>query len=125
MTDDRTPQIAKITDSFIGFEDHGLLTVSLTFDYGGSMQGIGHRAFGSSSEDDSSKWRLPHEMGMDFIRRLLLACGVSEWSAITGRTVFVTSDWTKVYRVEPLPTENGAAFDIDEWAESFNARPVE
>lgn len=119
---DTKQKIGKIIGSFIGFEDHGLLSVSLTFDYGGSVQGIGHRGFGSASEEtgkDPDAWRLPHEMGMDFIRRLLLACGVSEWERIVGRMVFVTADWTSIKRIDPLPTEKGRAFDIEDWVESY------
>lgn len=119
---DREQRIAKIDSSFIGFEDHGLLTVTLGFDYGSSHQGIGGRAFGSMTEDEPEKWQLGHEMGMDFIRRLLLACGVDQWERIKGRTVFVTCDWSNVYRIDPLPTEKGEAFDIEAWAESFTAR---
>lgn len=114
-------KIAKVTSSFIGFEDHGLLSVSLTFDYGGSSQGIGHRAFGSSSEetDEADKWRLAHEMGMDFVRRLMLACGVETWESIKGRTVLVTCSWTEITRIAPLPTERGVPFDISDWVESY------
>jgi hypothetical protein len=113
-------RIAKIERSYIGFEDHGLLSVSLTFNYGGSQQGIGHRAFGSSSEGEPENWRLAHEMGMDFIRRLLLACGVNQWERIVGRTVLVTCDFTSIGRIDPLPTEKGTSFDIEAWADSFS-----
>jgi hypothetical protein len=113
-------QIGKITSTFIGFEDHGILSVSLHFDYGSAAQGIGHRCFGSHDESrDPEGWRRGHEMGMDFIRRLLLACGVNQWEKLKGRTVFVTRDWTEIQKIEPLPTERGQPFDIVEWADSF------
>lgn len=115
-------KIAKIESTFIGFEDHGLLSVSLGFDYGGSGQGIGHRVFGSSDESrDPEGWRRGHEMGMDFIRRLLLACGVNQWERLKGRTVLVTGDWTSITGIAPLPTERGEMFDIAAWAEEWKA----
>lgn len=114
-------RIAKIESSFIGFEDHGLLTASLTFNYGGSGQSIAHRIFGAADETHEPEgWHRGHEMGMDFIRRLLLACGVNSWERIVGRTVLVTGDWSNVFVVEPLPTERGKAFDIAAWADEWN-----
>ena len=31
-----------------------------------------------------------------------------------GRTIYVYSDWGKVYALEPLPTERGERFALDE-----------
>ena len=110
-------RIAKVVDSFIGFEDHGWLSVSLTFDYGSARQGLAHRIFGSASEDPSkSKWDAAHAGGMDYLRRLLLALGVDRWEQVKGRTVLVTCDHTSIDRIDPLPTEHGKAFDIAAWA---------
>lgn len=119
-----TPEqkIAKVRSSFIGFEDHGILSVSLDFDYGGAGQGIAHRCFGSSDESrDPDGWKVGHEMGMDFIRRLLLAFGVDRWDKIVGRTVLVTASWSEIHRIDPLPTEKGEPLDIDAWAADFKA----
>ena len=114
-------KIAKVRRAYIGFEDHGFLTVTLDFDYGGAGQGLGSRAFGLDSEKpaDRDKWRDGHAMGMDCIRRLLLACGVESWDRIVGRTVLVTANWTEITRIDPLPTETGTPFDIREWVDSY------
>lgn len=113
-------QIAKITDTFLGFEDHGLLTASVTLTYGGASQSIGHRCFGSVDESRSD-WSRSHERGMDFVRRLLLACGVNRWEQLKGRTVLVTATHCEVQRVDPLPTEHGESFDIVAWAKEAKA----
>jgi hypothetical protein len=115
---DTEQKIAKARSTFIGFEDHGFLTATVDFDYGGAGQGLGGRAFGSMNEEDG-RWANGHAMGMDYIRRLLLAFGVDSWEQIRGRTVLVTCTWTEIQRIDPLPTEKGEPFDIVEWAESW------
>lgn len=116
-------KIAKITDTFLGFEDHGILTAFVTFDYGSSGQSLGPRSFGSQDESrDPDGWEEAHASGMDYVRRLLLACGVDRWEQLKGRTVLVTASHTDIARVEPLPTERGKTFDIGEWAAQTHER---
>lgn len=113
-------QIAKAKSTFIGFEDHGLLSVSIEFDYGGGGQSIALRPFGCRDESkDPDAWRRSHEMGMDLIRRLLLVFGVERWEQIPGKTVFVTATWSEIQKIEPLPTEMGLALDLIDWAKSY------
>lgn len=111
-------RIAKIESTFLGFEDHGILTAFVRFDYGGAGQALGPRCFGSTNEgDEPEKWWDGHAAGMDFIRRVLLACGVDQWEHLKGRTVLVTATYTEIQRIDPLPTERGEPFDITAWAE--------
>jgi hypothetical protein len=119
-------RIAKVRSMVLGFEDHGILTATVDFDYGGAGQGIGARCFGSHDESrDPEGWRRGHEMGMDFVRRLLLACGVSEWDRLKGRTVMVTCTYSEILRIDPLPTEGGEPFDIEAWADSWKRDAVD
>ena len=114
-------KIAKIEYADILYEDHGFLTVLIQFNFGGSVQSIPPRIFGLQDEkaEKFDQHRLGHEMGMDFIRRILNVCGVDKWSQVVGRTLLVTSSWTDISKLAPLPTERGEAFDMKEWAESY------
>ena len=96
-------QIAKITETFIGYEDHGHLTIILRLNYGGTSQGAGNydlgtRAFDSKGELD--RW----------IKGCLRACGVDEWNKIRGRTIMALSEEGLVRAIKPLPTESGSVF---------------
>lgn len=106
-------EIAKIKSTFLGVEDHGMFSVNVgfTYDNGGSYQGTGHYAL--DRYDETLDRRVGSAEGMEFIIRLLNACGVSEWARLPGRTVFVLKDpgFNGLIRgIEPLPTEPGAPF---------------
>lgn len=96
-------EIAKITDSFLGWEDHGIFTATLFVDYGGTSQGIGNYCLVTKAGGEAN--------GMKFIMSLMSACGVSSWEKILGKTIFVLSDNNgRVIGVENLPTERGNLF---------------
>lgn len=94
-------RVAKITKTFLGYEDHGIFTFALTLDYGGSGQGAGHIVLGDEHTDR-------------FIKGVLSACGVDSWEQIPGRTLYAYADHGKVYALEPLPTEPGERFALDD-----------
>jgi len=92
-----TKEIAKITSTHLGFEDHGIFTAMLHVTYGGAGQGVGGYAIAG--------------MAGEFITSLLRACGVDRWEKLVGRTVYVLSDGRRrVVGVENLPTEPGGRF---------------
>lgn len=96
-------EIAKITDSFLGWEDHGIFTATLFVDYGGTSQGIGNYCLVTKAGGEAN--------GMKFIMGLMSACGVVSWEKIVGKTIFVISDDNgRVIGVENLPTERGNEF---------------
>lgn len=124
-TDDRfDTEIAKAESTMLGVEDHGILSATVMFNYGGSGQGIPgymmdtsvkHTSF-KGKYNDGSKYdgRVGTAYGMEFVRRLLLAFGVDQWENIVGRTVFVLKDkgdhWGTIKGLRPLPTEEGREF---------------
>ncbi len=46
---------AKIEKTTLGFEDHGIMTLFIYLDYGGSGQGFGGYGFGSKSKSLSCR----------------------------------------------------------------------
>ena len=64
---------ARITSTFLGREDHGIPTCSVTLDYGGVAQSFGGYDL--------------RYYGIEFITKLLDTLEVGEWSALVGQVV--------------------------------------
>jgi hypothetical protein len=104
------PQIAKIADTFLGREDHGILTAYLTVDYGGAQQSVGGYFF---DEPDPANKRRRRGLAQcaDFIAAALACCDVDSWEKLKGRTVYVRfDDNRRPVGMAPLPTEHGRPF---------------
>lgn len=114
--------IAKITSTMLGVEDHGILTVWMTVSYGGSSgQGIGGYCLDEPTHDVDGKFtgRVGTTYGMEFVARIMRACGVDKWEDLKGRTIYVlqnipegrsTLGTSAVVGIENLPTERGERF---------------
>ena len=114
-------KIARIDKAMLGYEDHGILTAMLTVDYGGSGQGVGGYVLDRFDRDTAR--RRGAEFGMEWIVRCMRACGVTEWSQIVGRTIFVlreSEDYNaRVVGIRPLPFEDGEEFIFADLAREF------
>lgn len=97
--------IARVESTWLGYEDHGIFSLNVSFTYGGSAQGTGHYCVCSADSDRPSD-----VVGIRLVRAIVDACGVSRWEDLKGRTVFVIKDegWSGLVRgIAPLPTEKG------------------
>jgi hypothetical protein len=96
-------EIAKVRHTTLGYEDHGIFTAWIHFDMKGGGQGFGGHV-------------LRGEWGMQYLQRILSACGVDSWEKLPGRTVFVLRKTTlgPIIGIEPLPTEPGETFLVDD-----------
>lgn len=97
--------IAKIESTHLGYEDHGIFSLNVSFDFGHSAQGTGHYSVCSSESDQPDD-----AVGIRLVRAIVDACGVSQWEQLKGRTVYVLKEegWSGMVRgIEPLPTEKG------------------
>lgn len=118
MSDDLHAEIAKIESTFLGYEDHGILTAYIQFTMGSSGQSAGGMMF---------SWRPPGEKeqfadaGMAFVSGVLRSCGVIQWEKLVGRTVFVLREkpYDKIIGLRPLPTEKGKEFLFSEMDELY------
>lgn len=117
-------EIAKVKTAHLGWEDHGIFTCWLDMDFGGAGQGIGLHSLDVPKDDGSGrKRRVGTAYGMEYICRLMRACGVDEWSKLPGRHIYVLRDgegWnSKVVGIEPLPMESGEPFLFEELRAEF------
>ena len=105
-------KIAKVESTFLGVEDHGILTAYVHVSYGGSGQGLG--GYGFDQYDPLTKERRGSAYGTEWIRRFLVAAGVDSWEKLVGRTFYVLTEgggWNdQVLGIRPLPTERGKEF---------------
>ena len=85
-----TGYIASITDTFLGVEDHGVLTGTLTIKRGGTLQTIGGYYFDQYNPETEEREVLT--FGMDFIRTTLSTVGVNGWEALKGQTILLLGD---------------------------------
>ena len=88
---------AKITKTFLGFEDHGLFTFFLHLDYGSSGQGAGGYVLGRSVE---------------IIKKILEVVGVNEWEELPGKFIRVKAEHGKVHSIRNIIKGEWLNFDI-------------
>ena len=109
-------RLGKIESVMLGIEDHGILTCSLTFNFGGSVQSFG--GYSLHSFDEEEKERVEHAAGTDFILCILKACGVNNWEDIKGKVMYALYDserYGQIMGIRALPFEEGGTFLISEW----------
>lgn len=76
---------AKITDTMLGYEDHGILTCFLQLEQKASSQGFGGWRL------DAPKYALSY-LGTFWIKRILEVVGVNEWEKLKGKYVRVDGE---------------------------------
>lgn len=110
-------KIGKVKETYLGIEDHGLMTAVIDLDYGGSIQGAGMYRLDCWHEETQRSWGTA--FGMEFIMRLLKAFGVRRWEELKGRTVYALVEDSLVVGIKPLPTEPGEIFMFKELRDDF------
>lgn len=88
---------AIIASATLGIEDHGILTVSLCFEYECGCQCFG--GYAMDSYDKTKKRRIGTAYGMEFVIRVMNTVGVTEWSQLKGKHVRVEAERCKVHAI--------------------------
>lgn len=92
---------AKITSTMLGIEDHGVLTVYLTLDYGGAGQGFGGHVL-DGPYDEATKRRADSAAFALYVRRVMEVVGVNSWEALKGQFCRVRQSHSKVHAIGNL-----------------------
>lgn len=79
---------ARIQSTFLGYEDHGIMTAMLHLDYGGSSQGFG----GYALDVYNGKKRVASRACGVFVAGVLLVTESSSWEKLAGKIVRVVRD---------------------------------
>ena len=106
-------EIGKIEKTTLGYEDHGILTAYISFNFGSSGQSAGGMMFSWRPHGEKEQFA---DAGMAFVSGVLRACGVDCWEKLVGRTVYVlrAENYGKIIGLRPLPTEPGKEFLFSE-----------
>ena len=92
-------KVGKLTHAFLGFEDHGIFSFNLAFDFGGTGQGTGH-------------YNINGPVGGPLIKAILETLGAHEWKDLDGTIVYVLyaeDDWNaSIVGVQALPFSPGS-----------------
>jgi hypothetical protein len=80
-------QVARITSTYLGTEDHGILTAYLHVE--GDGWGIGVGGYGLDAYDEAEKRRIPTAYGLDHIVQLARTVGAPSWEKLPGLEVLV------------------------------------
>lgn len=74
---------ARILDTFLGREDHGIFTFYITLDVGGGVCRIGGYALDAPSDIKGKRKYLPE--ALESINAILDVVGVGSWEDLVGR----------------------------------------
>jgi len=83
-------QIGTIKSTRLGFEDHGILSVSLDVGWHGGGVGAGGYCLDEPKDRDGRDWtRTGTAYGLDHIIRIIETVGVNKWEDLKGHQVIV------------------------------------
>ena len=80
-------------------DDHGLLSAWLDLDYGGSGQGFGGYCLYLPKSFTHHTGSTQANYAGHFIWRVMEVAGVTEWDQLSGRTIRVICEHTKVHSI--------------------------
>lgn len=103
-------KVARISDTYLGIEDHGILSLNLTFEMGSGVQGTG-------------LYNLQGPSGGPLLKRILETLGVEQWKQVGGQSVYVLyerEDYTApVVGFETFPFDGGRRLIFKEFLEDY------
>jgi len=109
---------AKIKDTMLGIEDHGIMTFMLHLDYEGSGQGAGGYGLDAPIKQNGEFWkRVGIASGMNLIMEILKVVGVSKWEDLKGKHIRVRAEHNHVHAIGHLIKDEW--LDFGEYFEEF------
>jgi hypothetical protein len=87
---------AKLVDTMLGYEDHGILTFYITVDFGGSGQAFGGYALDAPPRDRTGTLRVATKGAGIIIASLLHTLDVPCWEKLKGQIVRVRGDYNRI-----------------------------
>lgn len=89
-------KLARVKDTMLGFEDHGIFTFAIHLEYYSAPEEINGRFYvGRQSGGQAAGLRGGDVQGM--VSEILKAVGVSEWDHLKGKMVWALSTNSGVY----------------------------
>ena len=114
-------KVARIASTFLGVEDHGILTAYLNCEGEGWGQCAGGYAFDGGRRD--FKGLIPGWQAAHFIRRICEVAGVDKWEDLPGQLVYLISTHTRVQAIEACNLTNKRGKGRFDFSELSGPRP--
>lgn len=111
--------LAKVTDVRLFIEDHGILTLFVDLDFGGSGQSFGGISLDSYDED--LKRRVGHAIGTDFILQMLSLFQVSSLDKIKGKPVYALKEkeYGEILGLKTPDFDGSTSFILKNWTKKW------
>jgi len=91
---------ARIRNTMLGWEDHGIFTCMIDLDYDGEGQGFGGYALDKfNGERNEKSARHGTAYGLQFIMEICRVVGVEKWEDLKGKYVRADAEHVKVHRI--------------------------
>jgi hypothetical protein len=92
---------ARITNTQLGTEDHGIFTAWINVEYDGGGQGFGGFALDEPMKDEVGKFlgRVGTAYGMNFVKGIMEAVGAESWEKLPKMHCRVDGDSQRIYRI--------------------------
>lgn len=110
-------RLGKISSASLTYEDHGILTCFVSFDFGDSCQGFGGYALDSYNK--TTKNREGTAPGLDWIIWVLRALDAPSLEKLSGRVCYALkasdSFMGPIIGLQAIEPEGGKSFLISDW----------
>ena len=83
---------ALITDTFLGYEDHGIFTFWINVDIGSGGGSVGIGGFSLDEYDHDKKRRVFRGSSLEAIARVMHVVGVESWEELKGKYIRVKDE---------------------------------
>lgn len=113
---------ALIESTDLHIEDHGILTLFVTLNFGGAMQGFGGVML--SVHDEKKRRHVGTAAGMDFVLRVLQLFGVCRLSEIVGRECIALREHAMGTIIGLENVESGKQLLVSSWSREWFAPEV-
>jgi hypothetical protein len=108
---------ARVENTMLGNEDHGVMVFYLHLDYGGTGQSFGGVVLDSPVNEGGIRSRIGTAFGLTAIMRVLEVLGVGKWEALPGTHCRVVADHSRVSRIGHILKDKW--LDLTELAEEM------
>lgn len=123
MKDDGKRELGKVESVTLLIEDHGILTLMMSINFGGEIQGFGGYALDAPPRDGRGYPREGAAAGTDYILRLLRLFQVSCLDEIEGRAVYALRERgtlnDPIIGLELPEFDGGGKFLIADWQQRW------
>jgi len=114
--------LAKIESVIFGREDHGIMTLSITFDYGqGGCQSFG--GYCLDTFDKEKDRRIGSAAGMDYVMQIMNVMDVTNLQDMVGKMCYAIKDgprfFGKVIGIKQIPQDGDSQFLIKDWQQEW------